>query len=438
MPMFHYEATDPAGKTVVGSMDAKDEGGVHARLAQSGYSSVLVEAPLTAPAVRPTQGSASPPANSATGYAAAPSPAYRGPQAPATPGHSSTVKTQIDRSPGRRSVIVNARDLSQFYRQMASMLNSGVPLPQALAQIVSYIKDKELRAAVEDMEATVARGHPVSEAMERHPRAFSAGQIGLIKSGQGAGYLDRAFSELANQAQSDWDVHTSIKFNPILFILKVVGIPFLVLWVMFMSSFSQWQTNPGLIGHFLLRAAIGAGGAFVFIVVMFPSLSYFVRLSPLGRVIENIGMLVPGLNARRKRIDLVKTLTSLASALNAGVPNTIAWELAAESADTDLFQKKMRMQTGEISRGCSIPDAMERTGLFPLQIMQLVRSGELAGNLPDMLTQASVFEREEARHLGGLMPWVFAVLAYLAFLIIAGYLFINAAAGVYGGIVDKT
>jgi len=43
---------------------------------------------------------------------------------------------------------------------------------------------------------------------------------------------------------------------------------------------------------------------------------------------------------------------------------------------------------------------MEHTGLFTPQIMQLVRSGELAGNLPEMLTQASTFEREEAKHLG--------------------------------------
>jgi type II secretory pathway component PulF len=348
------------------------------------------------------------------------------------------VRTDANRSLGRRSVTVRTRDLSQFYRQMASMLKSGVSLPQALTQIVSYIQDRQLRQAVEDLQATVDRGRPMSDAMERHPRVFSAGHIGLIRSGQSAGYLDRAFAELANQSQADWDVQTSIRFNPILFILKVVGIPFLVMWVMFMQSFSQWQTNASLIPHFLARAAIGAGGTFVFIVVLFPTLSHLVRLSPFGRVIESIAMFTPGVNARRKRVDRFKTLTSLASALNAGVPNTIAWNLAAESADTDFFQRKMQIQTPYVTRGTGIPDAMEHTGLFTPQIMQLVRSGELAGNLPEMLTQASTFEREEAKHLGALLPWVFAALAYLAFLIIAGYLFINAAAGVYGGMVDKT
>jgi type II secretory pathway component PulF len=417
--MYHYEATDRSGKTVVGSMSAKDEGSVQARLIQGGYKPTLIEAPGAGlPAQSPPMAAAATSANSGA-------------------VQSPPVQHPAERSLARKSVTVPDRELAQFYRQMAGMLKSGVPLPQALSQIVAYTKNAELKRAIEDMEGAVARGRPMSEAMDRHPRAFSAGHIGLIRSGEGAGFLDRAYGELAAQAEADWGVQAMARFNPLLFIIKAIGIPFLVMWLYFMSSMPAWQTTPALIGTYLGRAAIAAGGAFVIVIVFFPTLSHLIRLTPLGTAMRNLASVIPGLSARAKRVDRVKVLGSLASSLTSGIPLSVAWELAAEAADSDRFHRLMYEQLSGIKRGGTIPDAMYNTGLFTEQILQMARSGEMSGNLPEMLGQAIVFEREEAKHLGALLPWVFAVLAYLVFLLVAGSLVVKFAGSVYGGMVNS-
>jgi MSHA biogenesis protein MshG len=416
--MYHYEATDQTGKTLVGSMNGKDEGAVRARLIQNGFNPLLVEPPAGArSAGRPPAGPTGAPLPGNTAYTFAP-------------------KGSGERSARRLSVLVPHRELAQFYRQMASMTKGGVPLPQALAQIRSHARNKALRSAVEDIEATVERGRPVSEAMDRHPRAFSPGHVGLVKSGEGAGYLDRAFDELSRQCSSDWGMQTATRFNPLLFLIKAVGFPFLVMWAYFMMNLPHWQARPDLIRYYLEHAVIAGAGAVVIVIVFFPTLSHLVRMSPLGKVIENAVMLIPGVNARRKRVDRVKALGSLSSSLGAGVPGSIAWELATEASETDRFERIMRVQLPLVRQGASFPEAMERSGLFTPQIMDLAHAGELSGNLPEMLSEAASFEREEAKAIGNLMPWVFAVAAYLIFMLVAAYFVISAAGSVYGGMLE--
>lgn len=413
MPMFHYEATDQSGKTVVGSMSATDEGTLRDRLAKNGYQPTLVQ--TTSPVLSTGRTSV------ATGAGPSPSAVY-------TPPAGAAVGRER-----RPAVVVPDRDLTQFYRQMASMLGSGVALPQAIAQLLPYTRNRYLKEALQDVEATVERGYPMSQALERHPRAFSAGHVGVIRSGEGGGFTVRALAELANQTEADVGVQTSAKFNPLLFLIRYVGAPFVVAWLVFMSGLTAWTANLGLLQVYLIRAAIAFGATIAFQAMAMPLIGHAIRLSPLGRILASLRSVMPGLNAIQTRRDRVKTLASLSSAMAAGVPLSLAWQLSCEAADSDHFQSRMAEQQPAVTQGGSIAEAMGRTGLFTDRIMQVAHTGELSGNLPEMLQQATTFESDEARHMSNLVPWVVAVGAYLLFIFVVAYFIISFGSKVYGG-----
>lgn len=437
MPMFHYEATDASGKTLVGSMDARDEGAVRVRLSQNGYTPVLIE---TAGAPRSSRG------NGRAATAAPPAPRASTPGfAAAAPGASSR-DTHEARSGKRPGVSVTTRALAHFFRQMATAIRSGVPLTQAIPGIKAQTGDKTLLAAVNEIEQSVNLGRPISEAMDRHPRAFSAGQVGLVKAGEGAGFLDRAFEELAVQAESDWGVEAATKFNIILFIVRWGGVPFLAGWLYWMLSFMPVLQGGGINGFqdavriltpISLRAVGIAVATMVLLNVILPVLWRVFKGTPAGDMVDNISSSLPLVGARRRRTDAVRALSSLSSAMAAGVPPGIAWQLASEAPNTPHFRNAMARVTPMVHHGEPLPDVLAATNLFDINILNMVRSGETAGNTPEMLAQAVYYQREEAKHIGNLTPWVIGIVAYFLMLLIGAALFIYMAANVYGGIINK-
>lgn len=403
MPRFHYEATDRLGKTVIGSMEAPSEEALRQRLAQGGYAPTLIE--------------------SVGGRS----------------GRSTTAHTNVPA--GRRpGVNVPVRELANFYRQMATSVRSGVPLTQAIPRLRARARDAVMRRSLADVDAAVARGRPISEAMALHPRAFSPGHIGLVQAGEAGGFLDKAFEELATQAEADWGVEAATRFNILLFIIRWAGAPFLVAWFYLMTGLIPMMGSglsvPSMVR--LLVGAVVAGGATALLLnVVLPVLWRLVRGTPLGDVLDNISSYIPLANARRRRVDEVKALSSLSSAIAAGVPPTISWQLASEAADTPRFRRAMEAQNSLVRSGATLPEVLEATHLFDSETLDMVHSGEESGNMPEMLAQAIHYKREEARHIGNLTPWIIALAVYFILLIVGGALFVWAASHVYGGIIEK-
>jgi type IV pilus assembly protein PilC len=431
--MFHYEATDASGKTLAGSMDARDEGAVRVRLAQDGYTPIMIE---SATGARTTTASGNGHAGAAPPSPARSMGAAGGASYQAPPG--ATFQPQPEPRKGRRPrVNVSTRSLAEFYRQMAASVKSGVPMTQTIPSIAARTSDRRLREAVLGIGQSVERGRPISEAMDLYPHVFSAGHVGLIRAGEGGGYLDRAFNELAAQAESDWGMESATKFNIILFILRWLVVPFLAGYIWFMTHMSGWtKAGGGFDGAGFARVA-GQSMLFSLAImlvanVVFPVLWKGVSGTKLAGAIDSFVANVPVLGARRKRVDRVKTLSSLASALTAGIPLSVAWDLATEAADTENFRRKMAEQSGAVRAGTPIPNVLAATGLHEDATIQMAHSGELAGNLPEMLLQAIYFQREEAQRIAQLTPWVIAIIAMFIIMGIMAYMVIYFGSHVYG------
>ncbi|HOC31757.1 MAG TPA: type II secretion system F family protein [Armatimonadota bacterium] len=397
MPMYHYEATDRNGKSVVGSMDASSEGAVRTRLLGMGYQATLVEQVVRD--IKPSRTSS----------------AQRRPITP---------KANV-------TVAVNARSLGQLYRQMATLLDSAVPITDALVRIRGMARGYLLRTATQDMLDTVNAGRPLSEAMARHPRVFSAGHVGMIQAGEQGGVLGRAFAELANQAEADWGVQSAIRFNWMLLYVRYLVIPMAagIGWLL-------WNVMPHItagttpsIDRLLSQTLVAGLVALVGINLVIPLLFRLLRFTPIGALLESIAFSLPGLGARRKRVDRVKTLGSLASALDAGVPVAVAWQLASEAADSPFTRKRLLSAKPNLLKGSTVSEVMAQTGIYDRSTLDLAQTGEAAGKLPESLRQAIAFQREEANRIGSVTPMLIGMVVLFVVLAGLGYLIVHLVSG---------
>jgi general secretion pathway protein F len=184
--------------------------------------------------------------------------------------------------------------------------------------------------------------------------------------------------------------------------------------------------NPGallsLIGPVIL-ALIGF--------MVFPALRKTSRWTRLGTLLDDLLLRLPVVGARSERADRVRTIGALASALDAGVPLSLAWELAADAPDSDRRRNAMVAQQRRVTRGGLVSEALEATGIFDASYIESARSGELTGNLPETLWRAVEYDRKEAALIGELTPWVLGLIAYTLYLIVGAYAVIAGWGGLH-------
>ncbi|HEY3265463.1 MAG TPA: type II secretion system F family protein [Armatimonadota bacterium] len=380
MPTYLYTATDRAGRVVRGSMDADCEDAVRAKLAAASYQQTAVTAER-APVAAPLPG---PPAS-------------------------------------RPAVTVPTMALAQFHRKMAGMTRAGVPIIQALRTVRETSRHPELCRAIEEMEETAERGRPISQAMERRPAVFRRGHAGLIEYGEGTGRLADAFEGLATELDSDWLLERATRMNPALFCVRwfigpAVAIPALMALPMLWPALGQGGIGVGVAAVFVLSVF----GLLAF--TAYPAIAAAARRMPSWPRIEDALNQIPGVGARRSRLDRVRIVNALAAGLDAGAPLSTVWTLAANSPDSDLCRRRMEAQTRRIMRGEPISNCLLATALFSETIVDAARIAEMAGNLPQALRHATRYDREEAALIGSLTPWVLGTIAYIMYLVVGSIL----------------
>ena len=120
---------------------------------------------------------------------------------------SSGMKLEINLRPGK----VKMKELAVFSRQFATMVNSGLPILRALAILAEQTDSKELTKVLTGVRMDVEQGASLSEAMEKHPKAFNDLYIAMVKSGETGGVLDDVLLRLADEIEKEVHLRQKIK-----------------------------------------------------------------------------------------------------------------------------------------------------------------------------------------------------------------------------------
>lgn len=127
---------------------------------------------------------------------------------------------------------VAADELIEFYRQLALLVNSSLPLPEGLAGLARSCGDRRFARVLDTVAADAGAGRPLGEALARHPGVFSPFHAALVRSGERAGILPQALAEVVRLAQFNRDLVLRVReiaFYPLLVIVLAVGVCLLLL-----------------------------------------------------------------------------------------------------------------------------------------------------------------------------------------------------------------
>lgn len=460
MPTFVYTAQDRAGNTTNGTIDSDSDVSALALLRTRGLWVKEIR-PAGAPgAARPDVTQSVPAMPSApprsmgigSGYAApvaAPQPQAPPAGAPYSSGTplsgigagprpevarpaavSAPAPLRTDDSFGKRlHSPVSLKDLSLLYRQLHTMLNSGVGIYSALEMLSDprQCPNAALRKVVADIARQALNGRTVSEAMARYPWLFPKMHVRMVEAGEAGGFLVDVLRRLAEYSEREYQVRMDIK-KKTLYPKLVFALLLLVLPINIPLTLAGYL---GGLSRVLMNAALLGGFGWFFIRAFSTNRSGVQLLDQIKLAVPVIGPLV-------RKMAAARFARSLAALYGAGVPIHVALSMAGETAGNHVLEQRSRVAVPALERGLPIARAIEATGFFPPMFIGMVSTGETTGNLDVMLDKAADFYEEESTHATTQLVVIMGVVVLIFVAILVAMKMLNFYAGLFNGIMNAT
>jgi type IV pilus assembly protein PilC len=329
--------------------------------------------------------------------------------------------------------------VASFVRQLAVMIQSGVPLGQSLGLIAGGMTDKSKRAmqtVIRSIRGDVESGLKLSEAMRKHPRCFDNLFCNTLAAGENAGELDSALSRLATHIEKTLNIRRKVRkamIYPSIVILVAITVSVgMLLFVLpsFKSIYSQFDAElPALTSMLLgtsdLLQEHGLMVLGVLGVVTYSLIQAYRRNHKFKNSADTLLLRIPLIGDMMKTAVHARWTRTFATLSASGVPITSALESVASVSHIQSFQNATLEIRQSVASGGRVSDSMDNVRLFPPEAVQMIRIGEESGRLDSMLERlANQYESsldDKVETLSTVMePMIMCVIGVLVGVLIIG------------------
>lgn len=300
---------------------------------------------------------------------------------------------------------VGLQDLVVFTRQLATMIDAGLAMVQSLQALAEQTSNKVMRDVIKDITVRVEGGDSFSEALQKHPKAFSKLYYCMVAAGEKGGLLAEILSRLATYLENTARLRKKVKsamMYPIAVTIVAIGITiFLLVKVVpvfgeIFASFGGKLPLPtqyliavsDFVKRFFFLMLIGSGAAVW-------GWLYFIKTPP-GRAFWDAKRIkLPIFGSIAHKICLARFTRTLSSLIRSGVPILEVLQIVQNTVGNVVMEKAVRTAASDIERGESISSALGKHPVFPTMIIRMVTAGEQTGKIDTMLERISDFLDEE-------------------------------------------
>ena len=297
---------------------------------------------------------------------------------------------------------VTAEDIALFARQLATMLNAGIPMVQSF-EIIGVGNDKPaVQKLVLSIKSDIETGNSLHQALAKHPIYFDDLFVNLVEAGEHAGALETVLEKIATYKEKTEALKKKIKkalFYPaaVLAVAIIVTV-ILLLFVIpqFESLFKGFGADLPAFTQFVVNMSrwMQSSGWMLLIVVAVVVVSFgysYKRSRPMRQFIDKLSLQVPVIGPILKKSAIARYARTLATMFGAGVPLVEAMKSVAGATGNIIYQDAVMRMRDEIATGMRMQRAMENTGLFPNMVVQMIAVGEESGSLDEMASKVADF-----------------------------------------------
>ncbi len=385
MAKYNYVALDLKGKEVRGELESDSTTGAISRIREMGYFPTDVKEAKKA---------AAPGAPAAAGPGAAPKKSKKG------------MSMEL-RLPGMGGGKVKSKVLTSFTRQLATLIDAGLPLLRGLSVLRNQEKSPSLKRAMTQIAEGVEAGSTFSEALAQHPKIFNKLYVNMVRAGEAGGVLDVTLNRLAEfmeKAQKIKNKVISAMVYPSVVIFVAIAIlSFLMTFVVpkFEEIFADLLDGGSLpkLTQVVMAVSKIIKSQFLVVVGCLVVLVIIVKASAKttgGRyLLDKIKLNSPVFGPLIRKVAIARFTRTLGTLISSGVPILQALNIVRETAGNAVVARAVTQVHDAVKEGERIVQPLEASGIFPPMVVSMVEVGEETGALPDMLMKiADVYDDE--------------------------------------------
>ncbi|KKQ52207.1 MAG: pilin biogenesis protein [Parcubacteria group bacterium GW2011_GWD2_38_11] len=300
---------------------------------------------------------------------------------------------------------VSMRELSVFFRQLATLIEAKVSIISSLQAVGDQTENAFFRIIINEMLSDIEDGLPFSEAMSKHPEVFENLAVSMVKAGELSGNLQRSILFLAENTEKNYELNSKIRgalFYPVFVLSAALIIGFIVFTVVLpkltsifkdMNVAIPWYTTALMrIGDFMSVYWWFVGLA---IIATIGGIIYYVKTEDGKKEWDVIKMKIPIVGKLFQYVYISRFSENLSVLLDGGIPIVRALVIVGEVVNSTAYEAVILRAADEVKSGGAMSSVFARSEHFPPIVSQMVKIGEDAGKISEVLRHMSVFYNQE-------------------------------------------
>lgn len=300
---------------------------------------------------------------------------------------------------------VKVADLAVFAKQMAGLINAGLPLMRTLTILIEQTENKQLQPALVAVQADVESGSSLSAAMLKLPKVFPPLMVSIVRVGETGGFLGDALTSIAStyarEAELQNKIRSATTYPIIVLVIAILGVFALITFVVpiFEGMFAGMGSALPLPTQILVTLSdnmlwilpvLIVGGVAGWIWWMRSKDTEAVR-----KVIDPLKLKMPVFGSLATKIAVARFARNLSMMLKSGVPLIQALAIVGQASNNHAIETAVQGVQESIRQGRSFALPLAKAEVFPPMVAQMVSVGEESGTLPEMLASIADFYENE-------------------------------------------
>jgi len=290
---------------------------------------------------------------------------------------------------------VKPKVLTTFTRQLATLVDAGLPLLRGLRVLEKQERNANLKGILAELATSIEGGSTFSEALAQHPKVFNKLFVNMVKAGELGGVLEVVLKRLAEFSEKAQKIKGKVKaalFYPVAVLVVAVGIMILLMTFVvpkFKDVFAGMNiTMPGFtlfvlaVSDVIKNNILGTMGGVAVAVVLF---LLFIKTKFGRHIWDKFKLIMPVLGPVISKVAISRFTRTLGTLVSSGVPILQALTIVKETAGNVIIANAVAQVHESVKEGETITAPLEASRVFPPMVVSMVDVGEQTGALPEML-----------------------------------------------------
>jgi type IV pilus assembly protein PilC len=410
MPLFQYTAMDSSGKEQKGTIEAPNEGAVSSKLKTQGLLPTSVK-PAKAGAAKKEE------KKGALGVQAAPQ----------------KKKGLLDMNLSLGGSTIKTKDLTVLTRQMAILLDAGLPLIRSLRTLEKQATNPTVKRILGETASSVEGGSTFSEGLAQHPKSFDKLFLNMIRAGEAAGKLELILNRLAMFMEKASRIAGKVKAAMVypvivLFIASAITAGLMIFIVpKFQKIFSELLEGSPLpaLTQFVMKCSEIVQTQILWVLIGLACVVVVYKVlakTPKGRLmLDWIYYRAPLIGPIISKTAISKFARTLGTLMGSGVPVLNALVIVRDTAGNEVVSNAIQQVHDAVKEGEGMAAPLAATKIFPEMVISMIEVGEETGKLPEMLEKiADTYDEEVDNAVGALTSMIEPLMIVFLAVVVGG------------------